>query len=157
MRRVSVVIWFVSLLCAISTAIISFVMGCAVNSADDDQEVLRWLDVLGSLSVLPHQIFACLVLLTYVGLLVWIEIEFGIPAFIAAAVATLVCIATTTYAHFVITRASVAVKARPHRGLRKAALRRAMSTTSQPTSASDLRLLAAEMKKDIIAGRPEPY
>ena len=58
-------------------AVLGFYMFCAVNACDDDAEVLRILDGLDYLAVLPHQLFTITTLWTCAGLVYWCYMDFG--------------------------------------------------------------------------------
>ena len=103
-------------------------MFCAVNACDDDAEVLRFLDELNYVAVLPHQLFSVSTVVTCGGLIYWLYMDFGRTTTIAMAGVLGLFLAAQGLIYFHMVRASVACKARPVEGPEAAgALRRAAS------------------------------
>ena len=99
-----------------------------MNACDDDAEVLRFLDELDVLAVLPHRMFTVATAWTCGGVLYWLYMDFGSAVFIITAVGLGVMLGSQLVVHFLIVRASVSSKAHPVEGPHAAgALRRAAS------------------------------
>jgi hypothetical protein len=121
-------IWVADFLLVSTLANTAFYIFVGLNSCDDDAEALRFLDELDLLAVLPHRLFTISSLVTSLGLVYWLWMDFGrTVTVIMLAVLALFLWAHVTM-HFRIVRASVSSKARPVEGPGQAgALRRAAS------------------------------
>ena len=112
----------------VQIAVFSLFIFCAVNACDDDAEVLRFLDELDVLAVLPHRMFTVATAWTCGGVLYWLFMDFGSAFFIITAASLGVMLGSQLVVHFLIVRASVSSKAHPVEGPHAAgALRRAAS------------------------------
>lgn len=121
-------IWVTDFLLVSTLANTAFYIFVGLNSCDDDAEALRFVDELDLLAVLPHRLFTISSLLTSLGLVYWLWMDYGrTVTVIMLGVLALFLWAHVTM-HFKIVRASVSSKARPVEGPGQAgALRRAAS------------------------------
>lgn len=127
-RDVWAALWVADFLLVSTLANTSFYIFVALNSCDDDAEALRFLDELELLAVLPHRLFTISSLLTSLGLLFWLWMDYGRVVTVVMLGVLAVFLGSHLAMHFTIVRASVSSKARPVEGPAAAgALRRAAS------------------------------
>lgn len=127
-RDVWAVYWVANFLLVSTLANTAFYIHVALNSCDDDAEVLRFLDELELLAVLPHRLFTIASLLTSMGLAYWVYMDYNKVAAVVMLGVLVVFVTAHFSMHFRIVRASVSSKARPVEGPAAAgALRRAAS------------------------------
>ena len=124
-------LWVADFLLVSTLANTAFYIFVALNSCDDDAEALRLLDELDLLAVLPHRLFTISSLLTSLGLVYWLWMDFGRVVTLVMLGVLAVFLAAHLTMHFKIIRASVSSKARPVEGPAAAgALRRAASKSN---------------------------
>ena len=127
-RDVWAAVWVSDFLLTSTLANTAFYIYTGLNSCDDDAEALRFLDELELLAVLPHRLFSICSLLTSVGLIYWLYMDFGRVATVFMLGVLVLTQSAHLAMHFRIVRASVSSKARPVEGPDAAiALRRAAS------------------------------
>ena len=127
-RDVWACLWAAEFCLMVQVAVLAFYMFCAVNGCDDDAEVLRFLDSLDTLAVLPHRLFTLGSIISASGLLWWLYMDFRIITLYVLSGIFAVFIGFQVVLEFQIVRASVSSKARPVEGPQyAAALRRAAS------------------------------
>ena len=127
-RDVWAAVWVFDFLLTSTLANTAFYIYTGLNSCDDDAEVLRFLDELELLAVLPHRLFTICSFITSTGLIFWLYMDYGRVVTIIMLGVLAIFLAAHLSMHFRIVRASVSSKARPVEGPAAAgALRRAAS------------------------------
>ena len=127
-RDVWAAVWVCDFLLTSTLANTAFYIYVGLNSCDDDAEALRFLDELELLAVLPHRLFTICSLITSVGLIFWLFMDFSKLVTVIMLGVLVLCLSAHLAMHFRIVRASVSSKARPVEGPAAAgALRRAAS------------------------------
>jgi hypothetical protein len=131
MRDAWVVYWSAAFLLALMSTNAAFLVFCALNSCDDDAEVLRIVDSLSTTAVLPHRLFTGACFMTCAGLIFWSALEFSVWSTLCVAALFLIFVAGQVGVAFHIVRASVSSKSREVEGPREpSAMRRAASKAS---------------------------